>query len=347
MEYRSTDIRTGLFIAFSIAAFVVLVFLMGGVRGAFRDARELEVLFDDVRLLEVEASATVGGFRVGEVASISRLDPPVTIQGERYQVRVVLRVDRDLDLRTDASALVRTDGFLGAKFVALAPGVAKEPLPPDRAIHGRLEIDMAGIMARLEEPIARLNSILAVFNSVVDRPENIRNVEGIVSETHELLRRVRTDTVPKAEALVTSTDRTVREIEEKIATVGEQLCSSVERTVLAVRKLAESAEARVQKVDPILHDLSATLATLRQRLDRVFDRTDQLLLDNNRNIYLTIRNVRDATAELDRLIRKLRADPSVVIWGDDEKTGPRTPPRDLDILREEGRARRYGKEPGK
>ena len=45
--------------------------MMGGVRGAFRDAREIRMQFDDIRLLETGAPVTIGGYRIGEVKSIT------------------------------------------------------------------------------------------------------------------------------------------------------------------------------------------------------------------------------------------------------------------------------------
>ena len=165
MEYRTTDIRTGLFIAFSISAGTILIFFMGGVRGAFRDARVIRAHFDDVRLLEVQAPVTLRGYRVGEVAQISRHDNPGTDGEKRYEVAVLMAVDRDLDLRADASAVVKTDGIIGPKFVALFPGVSDRPLAPNAAIPGRAETDMAGIIARLEGPVARLDAILGQVES--------------------------------------------------------------------------------------------------------------------------------------------------------------------------------------
>ena len=142
MEYRTTDIRTGLFITFTLVAGTVLIFLMGGVRGAFRDAREIQAFFDNVRLLEREAPVTLGGFRVGEVASISRMEVTEPDGSKDYKVVVKMTVDRDLDLRFDARAMVKTDGFLGGKFVALTPGVSDDHVcvRPVIAALGRLAV---------------------------------------------------------------------------------------------------------------------------------------------------------------------------------------------------------------
>jgi len=352
MDYRTTDIRTGLFIAFSIAAATVLVFLMGGVRGAFRDARQVRALFDDVRLLEPEAPVTLGGFRVGEVTRITSTVRAGRAATPDYRVEVVLTVDRDLELRADAAAVVRTDGFLGRKFVALSPGVAPETLAPGAVIPGRAETDLGTLMAQLEEPIARLSRILLVVERIAGNEQNIDNAEAVVAGTRTLLERVDRTTLPRAEGMLEEASRALARIDalagELAAAVGatrESAERSLEAAARSMEALAGKAAAGVDEAVAFVNETRTAIAALRSDLGRLMAGADRLLLDNNRNIYLAVRNLRDATAELDRVLRKVRADPSVLFWGDDEPLEPRTLPEDLDARRRAGRARRYGKEP--
>jgi len=354
MEYRTTDIRTGLFIAFSIAAFTVLIFMMGGVRGAFRDAREITIQFDDIRLLETEAPVTIGGYRVGEVKSITRREI-IGPAGERvYKAEVIATVDRDLDLRTDAYAKVRTDGFLGQKFVALSPGNAPEQLGHGQSIRGGIELDTAGLMGPPEEPVGRLNRILAVVEGFAAKRENIENLELVIQETRHLLNRVRTKTLPEAESLLTTVREAARDVDASVTAVSKKAGAALEQAINTfvtltdkVGKSVESLDKAIRTTETAVVEIRGGMSTLLGNADNLLVNADRLLLDNDRNIYLTIRNLRDAAAELDRTLRKIRADPSVVIWGDQEKVGPRTLPEDLDALRKAARARRYGKEPGK
>jgi len=347
MEYRTTDIRTGLFITFTLVAATVLIFLMGGVRGAFRDAREIQVLFDNVRLLEREAPVTLGGFRVGEVASISRIE--VTEPGGKkgYKVVVKMSVDRDLDLRSDARAMVKTDGFLGGKFVALTPGVNPMPLVEGKAIPGSAEINVADLMAMVETPIQRLDGILKALEGFSTNQRNLDNVEGILSETHEILNGIREKTLPRAEGILAVVQDTLRNANAKMDHIGDKVEATLDTGTRTVQELGDTVRKRVGKLDGVLEEAMAVLGEVRTGVNRVAGSADRILTDNNRNLYLTLRNLRDATAELDRLMRKLRADPSVVIWGDDEKVEPAALPRDPKDIRTNGKASRYGKEPGK
>jgi len=340
MEYRTTDIRTGLFITFSIVAATVLIFLMGGVRGAFRDAREIKVLFVNARLLKVEAPVALRGFRVGEVTAISRIKVTGAEGKEEYRVEVKLAVDQDLDLREDATAMVKTDGLLGGKFVALTPGVSRNPLKDGVAIPGNAEVYLSDLTSMLENPLGRIDTILKTIEEFTRDKENVSNVEGILAEIRQILDRVHTTSLPRAEALLDTAEKSVRNVDGKVD-------STLDRGLHTFNDLAAAARKRVDSLDAVISEARAVLADIRSGANKVLSGTEGMILDNNRNLYLSLRNIRNATAELDRLIRKVRADPSVVIWGDDEKVEPAILPENLDALRNNGRVGRYGKERGK
>lgn len=353
MEYRTTDIRAGLFIALSLLAGTVLVFTMSGVRGAFRDSVELRILFDQVRLIEIDAPVTVGGFRVGEVRDIRQVETET--DGERrFRVELTVAVDRSLSVFDDAVAMVRQDGFLGPKFVALSPGVSGRPIAAGAAIPGRAEPVLADLVGKFEEPLARLNGVLGELEKLIGETTLLDDVDAVAIEARGLVRDLRGSALPKAERLI-------EDLDANVVRLGDRADASLAEVVDATKSLVSIVDARAERIDAVLAEARGLLADARVAVDRVAGgaeaatggvadaagEAERLLADNNRNVYLTIRNLRDATAELETLIRKIRSDPSVLVWGDDEPVeAPREPP-DLEALREAGRAERYGKEPGK
>ena len=66
------------------------------------------------------AEVRVAGLKVGHVAA-QKLN-------EQYGVRMTLSFDKPLELSTDSSANIETDGLLGAKYVELSPGGDDENL---------------------------------------------------------------------------------------------------------------------------------------------------------------------------------------------------------------------------
>ena len=110
-----------------------LVLAAAGLFGAFALANtgqsfrgtgyDLHAQFDHVDGLAVGTDVRVAGVKVGSIQSIS-LDP------KTYLANVVFSVQKDLQLSTDTSATVSTDGLLGGKYLALATGGEDKMLQP-------------------------------------------------------------------------------------------------------------------------------------------------------------------------------------------------------------------------
>ena len=88
--------------------------------GSFYD---LHAKFDHVDGLAVGTDVRMAGVKVGSIQAIS-LDP------KTYLADVTFSVQKDLQLSTDTSATVSTDGLLGGKYLALAVGGEEKMLQP-------------------------------------------------------------------------------------------------------------------------------------------------------------------------------------------------------------------------
>ncbi len=84
---------------------------------------DLHAKFDHVDGLSIGTDVRIAGVKVGSIRAIS-LDP------KTYLADVVFSVQKDLQLSTDTSATVSTDGLLGGKYLALAMGGEEKMLQP-------------------------------------------------------------------------------------------------------------------------------------------------------------------------------------------------------------------------
>jgi phospholipid/cholesterol/gamma-HCH transport system substrate-binding protein len=75
----------------------------------------LHARFDHIDGISVGSDVRVAGVKVGRVSE-ARIDP------QSYQAVVSFTVEKDIQMPTDSSAVVTSDGLLGGKFLALAPG---------------------------------------------------------------------------------------------------------------------------------------------------------------------------------------------------------------------------------
>jgi phospholipid/cholesterol/gamma-HCH transport system substrate-binding protein len=136
------DLGVGLFVLLGLSGMVYLSVQLGGMSYGGSGGLELVATFDDVGGLSARAPAMISGVTVGRVREIS-LDPML-------RARVVLDLDRGLELPVDTSASIRTQGILGEKFVSLEPGAEDAVLQPGE------EIDFTQSALNLESLIGTL-----------------------------------------------------------------------------------------------------------------------------------------------------------------------------------------------
>jgi phospholipid/cholesterol/gamma-HCH transport system substrate-binding protein len=114
MEARARDFGVGAFLLAGIAAVAVLSISVGGATYRGPGGLEIAVTFDQIGGLKSRAPVVISGVKVGQVASIA-------LDGD-LRARVVLDVDRTLQLPTDSSATILTAGLLGDQYIELTPG---------------------------------------------------------------------------------------------------------------------------------------------------------------------------------------------------------------------------------
>ncbi len=121
-RHSAIEIATGAAVLLVAGGFLVFAVAntgqhMGG------DSYELHAAFDHADGLSSGAEVRVAGVKVGRVEAI-------TLDSKNFQADVTLTVQRGVSLSTDSSATIATDGLLGGKYVALAPGGEDAMLKP-------------------------------------------------------------------------------------------------------------------------------------------------------------------------------------------------------------------------
>jgi phospholipid/cholesterol/gamma-HCH transport system substrate-binding protein len=111
-----------------------LAYAVGHSGAAPMAGYELRATFNSVAGLPVGSDVRIAGVRVGSVTS-ERIDP------ETYLANVTFTVAHDIRLPKDTSAAVRSEGLLGADFLALDPGGDTAMLPPG----GRIMVTQSAI----------------------------------------------------------------------------------------------------------------------------------------------------------------------------------------------------------
>jgi ABC-type transporter Mla subunit MlaD len=173
-----------------------------------------------------------------------------------------------------------------------------------------------------------------------------KNVSALLTEARALLANLN-EQIQKVSAMAGKTGEKTQdvmtELHDTVKSVREPLSKTLKDTDELTLRLAKNADLLTERIVKTLDEATARLSKSADNLDQLLKDSDGLIVQNNKNLYETVRGLRDMTHHLELAAKRIRANPSVLLFG-----SPETPEElrkaDETELRLKGRARRYDKE---
>ena len=378
MEYFRPDVKVGVFIFVVLALLVAGAITIGGVADWFAATQEYTVLLPNANLLRRRAKVSYAGSPVGEVTAVMVHTNAAWQQAHPgYPVAITIVVREEMGLRADARVELRTDGFIGDRYLDIVPGYGP-PLPPDSVILGAIG-GVEGIVASLTGP-GGVGELSGALRSLMD-PAGEQSVPATLGSLRHLLEDLRprlfeltgmlqevlisaqqniASTSDKAGRTLEGLDTAITEnstelkrlIREFHASLGEfnKTMTATQKTLATASTILNTTQGDAKKLLVSLQDLSGNLQRRTEEtltaLHRVLVHVDEIIAHNDRNLYTSIEYLRDATENLKATTRQIRMNPSVLLWGNGDQKAPDAPDgadAATRILQDRGRVGRYDK----
>jgi len=239
-----TPFRVGLLVLVSGAfLFIFLAFVAtGGLSG--RDALPVHAFFSDASGLAVKSRIQVAGIPVGEVTAIELVG---------HRAKVTMRIDRQVDLRTDATIAKRSESLLGDYQLELNPGTPEgQPMPENGQLRVLDEAGMQQLMRSLNGIAEDVQAVTGSLREVLGNQEGADSMRTIVENV---------------ERLTTHLDQTIRVSQDQLA----RILANVEQVTADVRRVTEGQNSQLQRVvddiEAITGDTRAMLSAFRQSVE--------------------------------------------------------------------------------
>ena len=249
-ELTWSELRVGVFVLIGILVVMVGIFYVTGA-GFLGAKYRLVTYLPEVDGLATGAKVTLDGVEVGNVDSIrmSRPKPGGQLVVNR-SVEVVLRVSRDFqnDIRSDSTATLLTEGFLGDRVVTVQRGYTGAILQDGQEVPGVGERSMKEIVASGADLMQNLNELSKQAGSIVDDVKRGRGTLGAL-----LTDRTAYDHASKT---LDRVDQMTASIQQGQGTIGKLLTSD------ALYAKADSATGRLDDVLAAVQDQKGTLGKL-------------------------------------------------------------------------------------
>jgi phospholipid/cholesterol/gamma-HCH transport system substrate-binding protein len=192
IKQKSTQIRVGIFVFFTLVTFMAAIFLLGSRTQYFQPQYTLKAIFSNVGYLLEGAGVYLAGVQVGRVGEI-RFFEDIAAQ----KVLVSLNIARNYQerIRQDSVAVITSSGLLGDKYIDITLGSESEP-----------EL-LNGMFIRTQDP--------ADYGQLIRQGEEVlKNTIEITSALGALTSGFRSSQAPMAVTdLLTSLAQTARAIE--------------------------------------------------------------------------------------------------------------------------------------
>ncbi len=362
-SYRKSEIVSGLFVTLAAVVFGLFAFKVGrfDLMGLLKDdAITCRTYFANVKTLQVGSKVRVGGREVGEVTGLLLVEGPTprSGQGPEGLERLVNEVSFELtypQLRLDpqtARVRLAQESLLAPHFLELDPGRWPADRPPSLLFEAGLPdtVDLtseagAGIeelMALARPAIEELGIMIRKVNQELLTDDNLGTVQRALGEIEGVVEEGRQIAVTVNRRLLAPGN----------VEAFERMVHNLDGAVVSGKSAADRLDALLDgeqdpRLDDLLAEVRTTTAELRENLNAVSADLRRLLQNTDRVVGQTETELAEASRRLRRTLwqgemalRKIRANPSLVFFGDDETD---LEARDLDLteIRLRGRARPY------
>jgi phospholipid/cholesterol/gamma-HCH transport system substrate-binding protein len=318
------ELRVGIFVLIGLLLLGVGIFYVTG-SAVFGERYQLVTYLPEVDGLNVGGPVSLDGVQVGSVQSIRMAEPrPGVVPDPTRSVEVWINVSRDYQeyIRTDSSASLVTQGFLGERTVTVSRGFTGSILQDGQELPGIEEKAVRAIMDRGADLLQNLNVLSTEVNSMVTdlrrgrgtlgklledetAYNRINDTLGIVNEMAASIQQGRgtLGQLVASDVLYTKVDSTVTRVDDLLAAVQQQ--RGALGKFIYDPSVHDSAAQFLNSGNAVLADVRAGRGTLGKLA------TDDSLFTMLRE---TSQNVRDASARLtsnQTTVGKMFSDPQL------------------------------------
>lgn len=291
----------------AIVCIFLLVYGMNFLKGRdiFSPVKHYVGVFDNVSGLVAQAPVYVRGYKVGQVDAI-RYDFT-----SPHAFTVVISMDKNIAIQQPAEMRLCDDGLLGGKAIEVEVPIgstegkllyAEGDTIPAVVVVGLLETLQEGFMAKVDEAIVNLDSLIVKVNAQVGDntlKRTLSNVEQISDELSASARDIRAITHHQLPSIMLNADSAVNDAK---VVIRDLKTAEISQTVARVNTMVDS-------VNTILTSKHGTLG----------------LLLNDKNLY---QHIDSTVVSVDNLVVDLKANPKKYVhfslFGGKDKSDKKT-----------------------
>lgn len=179
MAKFTTEAKVGIFVFIGLLVLGYMSFKVGGFKVGRDKGYPVAAVFDTATGLKTGVPVQIAGIEVGIVEDIALEDG---------RARVSFRVRSDVPLPLDSTAVIRTSGVLGDKYVEIVPGSKGAPTlePGGRLVNTRAPADVDQLIAKISQISDDIKRVTGSMSEVLGGPEGTSSMREILTNLREM-----------------------------------------------------------------------------------------------------------------------------------------------------------------
>jgi phospholipid/cholesterol/gamma-HCH transport system substrate-binding protein len=298
---KKTELKVGLTV---IVGIIILLWVLGWAKNfSFNsDEKNLAISFDNVAGLSVGDFVSVQGIKSGYVEKIYNQDNKVIAE---------VSLNKNIDLRQDATYSVMMVDLMGGKKIEIAPGSSANQLDYSKIQNGQFLGDIATSMAvlgsvqnDLVEVIFQIKDALTSFNKIMNDSkftdelrESVGKLNQLISKTDKIISENGdsfSELLKNSNELVANSNKFILDNKDEIKISLENINGLVKSTNSLISKIdkfvveVENKENNLGKImydEEIIENLTSSLRELKKLSKTINEQINKKGLKVDANVF--------------------------------------------------------------
>jgi phospholipid/cholesterol/gamma-HCH transport system substrate-binding protein len=278
MKKKSSEIWVGIFVVIGILLLALLTmkvekFQIGKDRGYL-----VSILFDSAAGLDKSAPVRVAGVHVGYVEKVAL---------EEGKARITFRLPPDIVIYKDSKAYLKSEGFLGERYVEITQGTPGTPkVEPNGVIEqGAPPVDVEQVLSKVSGLGDDIKEVVGPVKDLV-KAMDPKKVEGMIANLEKFsgqlegIAKDSKETIQKAKDAFSSMEDIGDKVKRGEGTLGklisdDSVYQDVKKAVEGLKNISESVErgegtlGKLVKDESLYNEAKETLQSLKGITEKV------------------------------------------------------------------------------
>jgi phospholipid/cholesterol/gamma-HCH transport system substrate-binding protein len=283
MEYRSNEIKAGIFILISLLILTAFLVIILGL-GRWEEKLEYRSRFGYIGGIEEGSLVRFAGMEVGRVVGFSLPNSGGS------QIEVIMEISKGTPIRSNSEAFLSSIGLMSAHHIEITAGTPDGPLlRPNSLISSKEVAGIAQMSGPMSDVTSQANILLKRLNDLLN-DENRRNL----SEMLQTLNRITDQNAGQTAALMANLN---------------QLAANLNQTVLGVQSLIAANDSSVHNNMQQLQALLRDSQDLAKRMNSSLQNMDGAMTENRADLKQILDNSARLTRNLQEFSQSIKEQP--------------------------------------